>query len=165
MTRKATDMREELNALIRNLECALEPRIRAEAISHIDELTQALGRMKVALEAPNLPAEAAVAVQSLDEIIRFLNSPSTRDLLPLFVRKGEVARVRKKRAPLEIPAGLSNDQIRDLLQKDLTKNELKSIATQRGISVGGLSVDDARQSILKNLERQEGYGRLGNPKQ
>jgi len=55
---------------------------------------------------------------------------------------------------------LTNDQIRALLEKDLSKAELKAIAAQRAIPVGKSTNEEIKRDILKNLERQEGYGRL-----
>lgn len=57
----------------------------------------------------------------------------------------------------EINDCLSNEQIRILLEKDLSKAELKSMTTQKSISVGKLNKDEIRRHILKNLDRQEGY--------
>ncbi len=57
----------------------------------------------------------------------------------------------------EIPENLTNDQIRKLLEKDLSKAELKAIARQRSISVGTYTNDEIKRRILKNLNRQEGY--------
>ncbi len=60
----------------------------------------------------------------------------------------------------EIPANLTNEQIRKLLEKDLSKAELKEIARQRSISVGKYTNEEIKRRILRNLERQEGYARL-----
>ena len=57
---------------------------------------------------------------------------------------------------------LTNGQIRELLEKDLSRDELKAIAGQRGISVSGVRKDHLKRMILKNLERQEGYEILAN---
>ena len=53
-----------------------------------------------------------------------------------------------------------NDKIRALLNKDLSKAELKAIAAQRSISIGKSTKEEIKRNILKNLERQEGYERL-----
>ena len=55
---------------------------------------------------------------------------------------------------------LTNEQIRALLEKDLSKAELKAIAAQRAISVGKSTSEEIKRRILKNLTRQEGYVRL-----
>lgn len=60
----------------------------------------------------------------------------------------------------EIPANLTNEQIRKLLEKDLSKAELKEIARQRSIYVGTYTNKEIKRRILRNLERQEGYARL-----
>lgn len=60
----------------------------------------------------------------------------------------------------EIPANLTNEQIRKLLEKDLSKAELKEIARQRSIYVGTYTNEEIKRRILRNLERQEGYARL-----
>jgi hypothetical protein len=61
----------------------------------------------------------------------------------------------------KIVSNLTNEQIRALLKKDLSKAELKEIAAQRSISVGKYNIEEIRRRILKNLERQEGYKILG----
>jgi len=63
---------------------------------------------------------------------------------------------------VEIPNNLTNEQIRTLLEKDLSKAELKAIAGQRAISVGKSNNEEIKRHILRNLERQEGYGRLAS---
>lgn len=55
---------------------------------------------------------------------------------------------------------LTNDQIRALLKKDLSKTELKAIAAQRSISTGKSTNKEIKRDILRNLERQEGYEQL-----
>ncbi len=60
----------------------------------------------------------------------------------------------------EIPANLTNEQIRKLLEKDLSKAELIEIARQRSISVGTYTKEEIKRRILRNLERQEGYALL-----
>jgi hypothetical protein len=63
---------------------------------------------------------------------------------------------------IQIPNNLTNDQIRALLEQNLSNSELKAIAAQRAISVDKSNNEGIKRSILKNLERQEGYGRLGS---
>lgn len=61
---------------------------------------------------------------------------------------------------MEIPVNLTNEQIRKLLEKDLSKVQLKLIAKQRSISVGKYNNEEIKKRILRNLERQEGYIKL-----
>jgi len=61
---------------------------------------------------------------------------------------------------VSIASNLTNKQIRALLEQDLSKAELKAIATQRSISVGKFTKEEIKRRILKNLERQEGYEML-----
>lgn len=68
--------------------------------------------------------------------------------------------MKTKRQAVEIASNMTNDQIRALLENDLSSVELKIIAVQRSISVGKYTNDEIKRRILKNLERQEGYGRL-----
>lgn len=58
---------------------------------------------------------------------------------------------------INITNNLTNKQIRALLEKDLSKAELKAIAAQRSISVGKSTNEEIKRHILRNLERQEGY--------
>ena len=68
----------------------------------------------------------------------------------------------RKELKLEIAKNLTNGQIRVLLEKDLSKAELKEIAEQRAISVSGVRKDDLKRRILRNLKRQEDYEILAN---
>lgn len=61
----------------------------------------------------------------------------------------------------KIASNLTNEQIRELLKKDLSKTELRAIAAQRSISVGKYTNEEIKRRILKNLERQESYSILG----
>jgi hypothetical protein len=63
-----------------------------------------------------------------------------------------------------IANNLTNGQIRALLEKDLSRAELKTIAAQRSISVGKYTIEEIKRRILKNLERQEGYELLRGPR-
>ena len=74
----------------------------------------------------------------------------------------KVVTPKPKRQPVEIPNNLTNEQIRGLLENDLSKAELKAIAGQRAISVGKSNNEEIKRYILRNLKRQEGYGRLAS---
>ena len=65
--------------------------------------------------------------------------------------------------PIEIPANLTNKQVKELLNQDLTLSELKTIASQRSVAIRKPTIEGIRQAILKNIERQEGYERLASP--
>jgi GTP-sensing pleiotropic transcriptional regulator CodY len=78
--------------------------------------------------------------------------------LSLSVRK--TPNSRPKRVPVEIACDLTNDQIRLLLEQELSRSELESIAGQLAISTTSSNMKAIRRDILKNLERQEGYSRL-----
>lgn len=151
----------ELNRMKEHINVLAQPESRAALQKTLDDLIAGLERLRSGLSNPVLQERAAEIQRPLDEVIHFLEfAKSDEALRTLFARSRKASTPKAKRPPVEIPEGLTNEQIRVLLQKDLSKAELKAIAAQRAISVGKFSSEETKQRILKNLDRQEGYGRL-----
>ena len=107
---------------------------------------------------------STIAAGYLDEVIKFLELAKDDQAIATLIADALQSRPAKPpRIPTEIPANLTNDQIRELLAKDLSKGELKALAAQRGISAGKRSEEDVRRDIRRALERQE-YERLASPR-
>lgn len=145
--------------------CVLgQPDSKVALLKSLDELIASLMRLRNELANSSLEATAAEIRTPLEQVIGFLQrAKSDETLQTLLCLAGITATPKPKRQPLEIPSNLTNEEIRALLQKDLSKAELKAIAMQRSISVGESSNEAIKRSILKNLDRQEGYGRLASP--
>ena len=153
----------KLNRIKAELDVLGQPESKAVLIKNLDEIISLLSRLRTELGNPSLDAKATEIRMPLEQVIGFLERAKSDEALQTLIALAGINLVGKpKRQPVEIPSNLTNDQIRALLQKNLSKAELKTIATQRSISVGELSVAGIKRSILKNLERQEGYGRLAS---
>ena len=154
----------KLNRIREELGVLAQPESRAALQKSLDDLIASLSRLRNELENPSLEEKVADIRTPLEQVIGFLERAKHDEALQTILSLAGIAIIPKsKRKPIEIPSNLTNEAIRGLLEKDLSKAELKEIATQRSISVGDSSNDEIRRSILKNLERQEGYGRLASP--
>lgn len=152
-----------LNRVKREMDIFVRPEARAGLIKVVDDLIASLKRLRDDLGKASLEARTAEISGPLGTVISFLEqAKSDESLQTLLSLAGLSTATASKREVVEIPSNLTNDQIRALLEKDLSKAELKVIARQRGISVGKLNNLEIRRSILKNLERQEGYARLSS---
>jgi hypothetical protein len=130
---------------------------------NLDDLIAALNRLRAGLTNTTLETKAAEIRRPLEQVIEFLEFAKSDEVLKTLLLPAKKTVVAKpKRQPVEVAGNLTNEQIRALLEKDLSKDELKAIAAQRSISIAELNREEIKRSILKNLERQEGYGRLAN---
>ena len=152
----------KLGRIREELEVLSHPESKASFLKNLDELIGALSRLRTGLTNPALEGKAAEIQKPLEQVISFLESAKDDEILRTLLSPGKVATPKPKRQPVDIPNNLTNEQIRGLLEKDLSKAELKAIAAQRAISVGKSNTEEIRRDILKNLERQEGYGRLAS---
>jgi len=154
----------KLSRIREELEVLSHPESKASFLKSLDELIAALSRLRTGLTDPTLEGKAAEIQKPLEQVIGFLESAKNDEILRTLLSPGrKVATPKPKRQPVEIPNNLTNEQIRGLLEKDLSKAELKAIAAQRAISIGKSNTEEIKRNILKNLERQEGYGRLASP--
>jgi len=153
----------KLRRIKEELELLSRPELKTSFLKSLDDLIATLSHFRAGLANPTLEKQAAEIQKPLEQVIGFLEFAKNDEILrTLFSSAGKVATAKSKRQPVEIPANLTNEQIRGLLENDLSKAELKAIATQRAISVGKSNAEEIRRNILKNLERQEGYGRLAS---
>lgn len=150
-----------LNSIKEELEVFAHPESKVVFLKNLDDLIAALNRLRTGLMNPALEAKAAEIRHPLEQIIEFLEFTKSDEVLKtLLLPAGKVVAVKPKRQAVEVATNLTNEQIRALLEKDLSKVELKAIAEQRSISVGKSTIEEIKRNILKNLERQESYGRL-----
>jgi hypothetical protein len=153
----------KLNRVKEELEFITQPESKARFQKNLDDLIKLLSRLREGLLSPSLEARAAEIHRPLGQVISFLEFAKYDEALKMLLSSQNKAKpVKPKRPAIEIGNNLTNEQIRSLLQEDLSKAELKAIATQRAISIGKLSNKEIRQNILRNLERQEGYQRLAS---
>lgn len=151
----------KLNRIKEELEFLTNPDSRITFQKNLDELIAALNRVRAGLDNQTLYTKAGEIRYPLQQVIEFLELAQSDEILKaLLLPVRKAATSRPKRPAIHIAGNLTNEQIRALLEKDLSKAELKAIAAQRAISVGKSNNDQIKRDILKNLERQEGYGRL-----
>ena len=154
----------QLNRIKRDLDAFAGPEAKAAFVRNLDEIIVRLNMIRTQLSNPSLEAKLSDIGRPIEQVIEFLEFAKADDVLGALLSEGlEAGGSRAKRVPIEIPVGLKNDQIRGLLAQNLSKQELKAIAAQRGISVGKASDEDVKRDILRALERQEGYERLASP--
>ena len=151
----------KLSRIKEELEVLARPESKAAFLKNLDDLIAALNRLRAGLTNPSLEAKAAEIHRPLEQVIGFLEFAKSDEVLKtLLLPPRKTVAAKPKRKTVEVASNLTNEQIRALLEKDLSKAELKAIAAQRAISVGKSSNEEIKQDILKNLKRQEGYGRL-----
>ena len=166
MTMKNDPTNDLIAKLIRmreKLEFLSCPESRAAFQENLDDLIAALTELRAGLTDPSLEAKAEEIQRPLEQVIRFLEFAKSDEVLKALLlpaRKAVAAKPRKQ--AVHIARNLTNEQIRTLLEKDLSKAELKALAAQRAISVGKSTSDEIKRDILKNLQRQEGYERLAS---
>ncbi len=155
------DLISKLNRIKEELEVLARPESKAASLKNLDDLIAALNRLRAGLTNPSLEAKAAEIHRPLEQVIGFLEFAKSDEILKtLLLPARKTVAAKSKRKAVEVASNLTNDQIRTLLEKDLSKTELKAIAAQRSISIGKSTSEEIKRDILKNLERQEGYGRL-----
>ena len=151
----------KLSRIKEELEVLARPESKAAFLKNLDDLIAALNRLRAGLTNPSLEAKAAEIHRPLEQVIGFLEFAKSDEVLKtLLLPPRKTVAAKPKRKAVEVASNLTNEQIRALLEKDLSKAELKAIAAQRAISVGKSTNEEIKQDILKNLKRQEGYGRL-----
>jgi len=151
----------KLNRIKEELEVLARTESKAAFLKNLDDLIAALNRLRAGLTNPSLEVKAAGIDRPLEQVIGFLEFAKSDEVLKtLLLPARKIVAAKPKRKTVEVDSNLTNDQIRALLERDLSKAELKAIAAQRSISIGKSTNEKIKQDILKNLERQEGYGRL-----
>ena len=155
------DLIAKLNQIKEELEVLARPESKAAFLKNLDDLIAALNRLRAGLSNPSLETKVAEIHRPLEQVIEFLEFAKSDEVLKtLLLPARKAVAAKPKRQAVEVASNLTNEQIRALLEKDLSKAELKAIAAQRAISVGKSTNEEIKRDILKNLERQEGYGRL-----
>ncbi|MBV9657030.1 MAG: hypothetical protein JO295_02865 [Verrucomicrobia bacterium] len=135
---------------------------RADAVRKVDAVIEGLSKLRQALIAEDLINKAAAVRPAIAQVVEFLESAKHDERLTALLVSIKSGEKPPKRKPIEIPAELSNEQIRELLQQELSSRELQAIAAQRAISVHAANRNEIKQAILGNLNREEGYQRLAS---
>lgn len=155
----------QLNRIKCDLDLLADPESKAAFLRNLDELVARLNTIRSQMLNSSFEAKLSEIGRPLQQVIDFLELAKTDELLGVFLSDETPTRfVKQKRAPIEIHADLKNDQIRGLLAQNLSRQELKMIAVQRGISVGKASEEEVKREILRALDRQENYERLASPR-
>ena len=137
---------------------------REAIVKDLSDMIAELSELRAGLLNLNLQERIVGIQKPLTEVIEFLEFAKSDRLLNALLKPARKAvSLKVKRVPVEIAADLTNDQIRKLLDNNLTRDELQAIASQRAISIGKLNNKEIRIGILKNLNLQEGYERLAGP--
>jgi hypothetical protein len=153
----------KLSRIGEELKVLEQPESRSAFLKSLDSLIASLSRLRAGLTHPSIEGKAAEIREPLEQVIGFLEFAKTDESLKtLFSPARKTPNPKPKRQPIEIPSNLANEQIRALLEKDLSRAELKLVAGQRGISVGKSNNEEIKRDILRTLERQEGYVRLAS---
>jgi hypothetical protein len=159
-TKSTTELLESLQRFATTLEGVAESDRRSELLGGLDRIISTLKDVRVALGSPGVTEEIAAVQPAFQQVISFLEaSKSDAGLSALLA--ASIGRGKKvKRQPVQIPTDMSNEQIRALLQQELSISELRQIAKQRGVAVHKANASAIKKDVLANLERQEGYERL-----
>jgi hypothetical protein len=155
----------QLNRIKSGLDLLARPESQAAFLSTLDGLIARLNTIREQLSKPVVAAKLSEIGKPLEQVIGLLDCAKTDELLGVLLADAlETGTIRPQRVRIDIPANLKNDEIRKLLAQDLSKQELKAIAAQRGISVGKASDEDVKRDIRRALDRQDGYERLASPR-
>jgi hypothetical protein len=154
----------QLNRLKADLEPLSFPESKAPFLRSLEDLIARLSYIRAQLTSASVETELSQIQRPLEQVINFLEFAKANKVLgPLLSQALHGKSPKPKKTPVEIPADLTSDRIRALLAENLSRQELKAIAIQRGISVENTNNEGIKRAILRNLERQEGYQRLTTP--
>ena len=149
----AKNLISKLSRIKEDIDFLSRPESKSAFVKSLDDLIGQLSRLRDELAGSVFDEKASEIRKPLEQVIGFFQSAKSDEVLRTIL----FPIPKSLRQPVEIPHNLTNDQIRDLLKQSLSSSELKAIAAQRAISVDKSSNEEIKRSILKNLERQEGY--------
>lgn len=162
MRHKPTNLVASLEKLRRDLASSASPESLAAVTNEIDRTVSMLTEFRSKLTGGGIEAPLG----AIDEVLRFLHGAKGDDrvqglLASLAMPTSALTRaIKPLRVPVQIEANLTNEQIRHLLQKDLSRSELVAVAHQRSVSVGKRSMDELRDAIREFIDRQDSYSNL-----
>jgi hypothetical protein len=164
-TNSADTLLGKLAALRGLLETLRDVESQRATIKEIDTLIETLLEVRNVLTSADLRAKASELLPALNQILLFLESAKSDKSLQALVSQVLPGHPRKPhtistKVTVDIERDMTNQQIRDLLQKDLSKADLEQIAKQRSIGTNGLSRAALRSAILEFINRQESYEML-----
>jgi hypothetical protein len=125
----------------------------------LDNLIPVLSGLRARVASGPGAGDGASVAAAVDTIISFLERARQDDLFKVAWPQSPGHR-RKDAGDAPIPSNLSNEEIRSLLRRDLSKAQLAELARQRSIPVGKNSKAELRSAILSFIEKQESYARL-----
>ena len=164
-----TDITDSLSGNLKKLLSAVESysndELRAGVIRDLDRMVDTLSRLRNSLHEGPLREKSGGAVAGINQTLEFLEAAKSDtgfQALLLALRKAPPRKRAKvsKPGPIEIPPNLTNQQIREFLNRELSKAELAAIAKQRSISSTKQSKERLRATILSFIDRQESYDQL-----
>ncbi len=155
----------QLNRIKLDLDAFANPESRTALLHNLDGLIARLSALREQLTNAPLERQLSEIGTPLGQVIEFLKLAKDDHAIATLISDALHSRPAKpQRIPIDIPANLTNGQIREFLAQDISKSELKAIAAQRGISAGKRSDEEVRRDIFRALARQEGYERLATPR-
>jgi hypothetical protein len=153
----------QLQKLLKAAEFYGNADLRSKVIRELDHTIDILSKMRNGLMEESLREKSLGAIESIRQILQFLEDAKSDKSFQVMLSDILSASVTEKRPDaesVEIPPNLTNQQIKDLLERNLSKAALKQIAEQRSISSGKRSIKEIRAAILSFIERQESYDQL-----
>jgi hypothetical protein len=135
-----------------------------DVIHEIEETVRLLQKLRAALDSGAL--QDGSTLSAIDHLLSFLARASEDERLRVLLRgtktRKRVRPSKPKRQPIKIEETLTNDQIRELLKGNLSRDELRAIAKQRGISGQKRNTAQLRDAIISFLDKQDSYAKLGS---
>lgn len=164
-TETADSLSPRLRKLLAAVELYCRGDSRSNAIQELDRIIGVLSNLRNALLDDSRRERNLAAVESINQVLRFLDSAKSDSSFQLVLSdilrsSGRSTRRRPKPEPAQIEPNLTNQKIRELLERNPSKAELIQIANQRSIAVGKRTLDELRAAILSFIDRQESYDHL-----
>jgi hypothetical protein len=158
------DIRSSLEGLATALKYCTDQGARSALLKTLGEVADGLQKIRCILEDSEFADRLAPIEPAFEQVVAFIDSTQHDEKLATLLGLAIVID-KKKRTTVDIPPNLSNPQIRELLNRDLSLSELRAVAAQRSISAHKANREALKRQILENLIRQEGYQKLAEPRQ
>jgi len=164
-TESADSLSPRLRKLLKAVELYCRADLRSNAIKELDGVIDILSKLRNGLQDESLRERGLVAIESISQVLRFLEAAKSDNsfqvaLSDILRSRGRATGKRPNPEPVEIPPNLTNQQIKELLERNLSKAELMQIASQRSIATGKRTLKEVRAAILSFIDRQESYEHL-----
>jgi carboxylesterase type B len=148
-----------LKSLLKNL---LDLDSQSAAAKEIGTMVETLLEVRARLTSADFQEKASQLIPALDQVLLFLEGAKSDKSLQSIVSQALCRRPRKPRTAStkvtpSIQPSMTNQQIRDIIQQDLSRADLEQIAKQRSIATNGRSKTALRSAIMDFISRQESY--------